>query len=102
MTQEGEEDLRYFVETYQRSLRSVTLLADEEGVLTEGYQVGTLCPLMFVFAFFFTRFSLMASRRSKLQEGERAPPPLPVVPVRPPLEAVSHAYIGRWHLQKIR
>ncbi|CAM9204953.1 unnamed protein product [Hapterophycus canaliculatus] len=38
VTQEGEEDLRYFVETYQRSLRSVTLLADEKGVLTEGYQ----------------------------------------------------------------
>ncbi|CAM9270114.1 unnamed protein product [Ectocarpus fasciculatus] len=38
VTQEGEEELRYFVETYQRSLRPVTLLADEQGVLTAGYQ----------------------------------------------------------------
>ena len=38
MTQESEDDLRYFVETCQRPLRSVTLLADEEGALTEGYQ----------------------------------------------------------------
>ena len=38
VTQEREEDLRYFVETYQRPLRSVSLLADQEGALTEGYQ----------------------------------------------------------------
>ncbi|CAM9793423.1 unnamed protein product [Pylaiella littoralis] len=38
VTQEGEDDLRYFVETYQRPLRSVTFLADEQGVLTKGYQ----------------------------------------------------------------
>lgn len=38
MTQEAEDDLRYFVETCQRPLRSVSLLADQEGALTEGYQ----------------------------------------------------------------
>lgn len=53
MTQEGEEDLRYFVETYQRSLRSVTLLADEEGVLTEGYQVCASLSLFLCLCFFF-------------------------------------------------
>lgn len=40
VTNESEEDVRYFAETYQRPLRSVTLLADEQGVLTDGYQVG--------------------------------------------------------------
>lgn len=38
VTQESEDDLRYFVETYQRPLRSATLLADTEGVFTAGYQ----------------------------------------------------------------
>eukprot|EP00903_Cladosiphon_okamuranus_P015086 g13954.t1 len=38
VAKEGEDDVRYFVETYQRPMRSVTILADEQGVLTDGYQ----------------------------------------------------------------
>lgn len=40
VTHESEDDVRYFVETFQRPLRSVSILADEQGVLTDGYQVG--------------------------------------------------------------
>lgn len=52
VTQEGEDDLRYFVETYQRPLRSVTFLADEQGVLTKGYQVGARCCCFLLYKIF--------------------------------------------------
>lgn len=38
VTQESEEDLRYFIETYSRPSRSVNFVADQEGTLTQGYQ----------------------------------------------------------------
>lgn len=46
VTQEGGDDVRYFVETFQRPLRAVTILADEQGVLTDGYQVDALPSLV--------------------------------------------------------
>lgn len=38
VSQENEGDLRYFIGAYQRPLRSVAFIADEEGTLTERYQ----------------------------------------------------------------
>lgn len=60
VTKEEEDDVRYFVETYQRPLRSVTILADEQGVLTDGYQVGavpSLCVVAFVLALSRARYT---------------------------------------------
>lgn len=62
VTQEGEEELRYFVETYQRSLRPVTLLADEQGVLTAGYQVCVFSRSVFLFFLFVWSLRILLFR----------------------------------------
>ena len=38
VTRESVEDLKHFVETYQRPVKSLTLLSDEQGALTDEYQ----------------------------------------------------------------
>lgn len=38
VSQESEDDLRYFMEIYQRPLQSVAFIVDEEGTFTDRYQ----------------------------------------------------------------